>query len=94
MLILEIYQAYSYRILQLSRKGQERLDLEHIAMSVTISDGFILTVLIHDIIYDLLDYLLIVLKNKCMNVGTIEALTSLILPSHLSMKLSNNIPEN
>ena len=28
-----------------------------------------------------------------MNVGTIEALTSLIFPSHLSIKLSNNIPE-
>ena len=38
--------------------------------------------------------LLIVLKRTCIKVGTIDALTSLIFPSHLSKKLSNNIPEN
>ena len=38
--------------------------------------------------------LLIVLKSTCIKVGTIDALTSLIFPSHLSKKLSNNIPEN
>ena len=37
--------------------------------------------------------LLIVLKSTCIKVGTIDALTSLIFPSHLSKKLSNNIPE-
>ena len=99
MLILEIYQAYSYRILRWSHKAEERLDLEYNTMSFTISDRFCylnqnwwFKILYTS--YDLLDYLLIVLKNKCMKVGTIEALTSLILPSHLSMKLSNSIPEN
>ena len=38
--------------------------------------------------------LLIVLKSTCIKVGTIDALTSLIFPSHLSKKLSNNIPKN